>query len=120
MQNTIIQRIQPNCDSLWQRLKAAKEASRKTNQQIADETGISISTISKFFSGVSSAPSVFNISALCICLNVSLDALMGIRPPAPSGQKSSGMSEEHQPILKNMYSQATISLFTFIPLTIKG
>ena len=120
MQKTIIQRIQPNCDSLWQRLKAAKEASHKTNQQIANETGISISTISKFFSGASSAPSVFNIAALCICLDVSLDDLMGIRPPAPSDQEPSGIPGEHQPILKNMYSQAIVSLFTFIPLAIKG
>ena len=120
MQKTIIQQIQPNCDNLWQRLKAAKEASRKTNQQIANETGISISTISKFFSGASSAPSVFNIAALCICLGVSLDDLMGIRPPAPSDQGPSGMSEEHQHVLKNMYSPAITSLFMFIPLAIKG
>lgn len=140
VQKTIIQQIQPNCDSLYKNIKLAKESLHKTNKELADETGVALSTISKFFSGASSAPCVFNVSALCICLGISLDELMGIRQPTESppeqelselrlklqsadeqlsllrhhnAQLTAGL-EERRPILKNISALATMLLCTSV------
>lgn len=77
-EQTIIQRIQPECDTLHIKMKKEKDNQHKTNQEIADHTGIPISNIGKFFSGFLSNPNVFNVAAVCIYLGLSLDKLMGI------------------------------------------
>lgn len=82
---TIIQRIQPQCDTLHLKMKDEKDAQHKTNRSIADSTGLPVSTVAKFFSGSLSSPSVYGVSAICIDLNMSLDDLMGIADPAPPG-----------------------------------
>lgn len=86
MNETIIQRIQPQCDTLHLKMKDEKEAQHKTNQNVADSTGVSISTVAKFFSGGLSNPGVFGVSAICIDLGLSLDDLMGIAQ-APPGEE---------------------------------
>lgn len=86
MNETIIQRIQPQCDTLHLKMKDEKEAQHKTNQSVADSTGVSISTVAKFFSGGLSNPGVFGVSAICIDLGLSLDDLMGIAQ-APPGEE---------------------------------
>lgn len=80
---TIIQQIQPYYDELHLKMKAEKNAQSKTNQDIADTTGLSFSTVSKFFTGQLSDPGVFGVSAICIDLAMSLDELMGIDTPPP-------------------------------------
>lgn len=86
MNETIIQRIQPQCDTLYLKMKDEKEAQHKTNQSVADNTGVSISTVAKFFSRSLSNPGVFGVSAICIDLGLSLDNLMGIAQ-APPGEE---------------------------------
>ena len=81
MYKTIIQQISDKCDALPDNMKAEKERQRKTNQQIADETGISINTVNKFFAGNMSNPGIFSVIPMIIDLNMSADALMGISPP---------------------------------------
>ena len=73
----ILQDIQPQCDALYLRLREAKEASRKTLPQIAQETGVPEYTVNKFFSGHLTNPSVYHVAAYCFCLGVSLDGLFG-------------------------------------------
>lgn len=77
---TIIQQIQPQCDTLHEKIKEQKDAMHETNQSVADHTGIPISNVAKFFSGALANPSVFYTAAMCIFLDLSLDELMGIRP----------------------------------------
>lgn len=77
---TIIQQIQPQCYTLHLKMKERKDALHETNQSVADKTGIPISNIGKFFSGALANPSVFYMAAICICLNISLDELLGIAP----------------------------------------
>lgn len=77
---TILQRIQPQCDALHLKMRSEKDAQQKTNQSVADSTGVPKSTVAKFFSGALSNPSVFGVSAICIDLGMSLDNLMGITP----------------------------------------
>ena len=45
---TIIQKIQPQCDKLHIALKNQKELMHLTNQDIADITGLPLSNIAKF------------------------------------------------------------------------
>lgn len=61
-------------------MKKAKEDQHKTNQQIIDSTGLSESTVKKFFSGHLSGPSIYDVTAIAIDLGLSLDELMEISP----------------------------------------
>lgn len=74
----ILQHISTFCDNLPSAMKEEKERQRKTNQQIADSTGLSISTVNKFFAGSLSNPGIFSVAPIAIDLGMSLDALMGI------------------------------------------
>lgn len=103
---TIIQRIQPQCDALPQRMKDAKNAQHKTNQSVADSTGVPLSTVAKFFSGTLSSPSVFGVAAMCIDLDLSLDNLMGITAEQPEEDRSYIMELE----LRLESSQAQLAL----------
>lgn len=77
----IIQQISTICENLPTKMKNAKEDQHKTNQQIIDSTGLSESTVKKFFSGHLSGPSIYDVTAIAIDLSLSLDELMEISPP---------------------------------------
>ena len=77
----IIQQISTICDNLPTKMKKAKEDQHKTNQQIIDSTGLSESTVKKFFSGHLSGPSIYDVTAMAIDLGLSLDELMELSPP---------------------------------------
>ena len=77
----IIQQISTICDNLPVKMKKAKEDQHKTNQQIIDSTGLSESTVKKFFSGHLSGPSIYDVTAMAIDLGLSLDELMELSPP---------------------------------------
>lgn len=62
-------------------MKKAKEDQHKTNQQIIDSTGLSESTVKKFFSGHLNGPSIYDVTAIAIDLGLSLDELMELSPP---------------------------------------
>lgn len=57
-----------------------REAQRKTAQTIADESGISISTVNNYFSSASKQPSVYTVGPICKSLGVSLDQYFEIVP----------------------------------------
>lgn len=80
-EQTIIQRIQPQCDSLHIKMRNQKDALHETNQSVADNTGIPLSNVGKFFSGALTSPSVFYTAAMCIHLGMSLDELFEIAQP---------------------------------------
>lgn len=91
---TIIQQIQPNCDSLYKQIKAAANAQHKTHKDIVENTGVARSTVAKFLSGAISNPGVFFVAPLCIYLGLSLDELMGITtPPAPQEETAVEIAE---------------------------
>nr|DAD74412.1 MAG TPA: SOS-response transcriptional repressor [Siphoviridae sp. ct3pR10] len=77
----IIQQISTICDNLPAKMKKAKEEQHKTNQQIIDSTGLSESTVKKFFSGHLSGPSIYDVTAMAIDLGLSLDELMELSHP---------------------------------------
>ena len=77
----IIQEISETCERLPGKMKQAKEDQHKTNQQIIDSTGICESAVKKFFSGHLSGPSIYDVTAIAIDLDLSLDELMELSPP---------------------------------------
>ena len=90
---TIIQTIQPQCNTLHLKIKDAKDRQHETNQSIADHTGIPISNIAKFFSGSLASPSVFYVAAICIHLHLSLDDLMEITQPPKEPDTETNVAE---------------------------
>lgn len=80
----IIAKIQPECDEFCLKVKEAKKAQGKTNQDIADATGIPLSHISKFLSGNLANPNIYNAAAVCIYLGISLDEVFGLKPNSAS------------------------------------
>lgn len=78
---TIIQKISTNCDNLPAELRKAKETKHYTNQQVSDETGLSISTVNKMLAGELKNPGIFSVAPVCICLGLSMDNLMGVQLP---------------------------------------
>lgn len=67
-------------DTLKELCREARDRQNITIQDLADETGISISTIGNFFASKSKAPNVYNAGAICATLGVSLDDYFGIEP----------------------------------------
>lgn len=80
-EQTILQRIKPQCYSLHIKMRDQKDSLHETNQSVADSTGIPLSNVGKFFSGALANPSVFNTAAMCIHLGMSMDELFEIAPP---------------------------------------
>ena len=77
----IIQQIAKTCENLPTKMKQAKEEQHKTNQQIIDSTGVCESAVKKFFSGHLTGPSIYDVTAIAIDLDLSLDELMELSPP---------------------------------------
>ena len=65
-------------DTLKELCREARDRQNITIQDLADETGISISTIGNFFASKSKAPNVYNAGAICAALGVSIDEYFGI------------------------------------------
>ena len=65
-------------DTLKELCREARDRQDITIQDLADETGISVSTLGNFFASKSKAPSVYNAGAICAALGVSLDRYFGI------------------------------------------
>ena len=75
-----------------------REAQRKTAQTIADESGISISTVNNYFSSASKQPSVYTVGPICKSLGVSLDRYFEIVP------KGEDLTEREEALLTQQVS----------------
>lgn len=80
-QISTLQKLEPECEKLVARIKAAKHKQCKTIQQLADETGVPKATLSRFFAGTLMHPGFTDVCALCVALDMSMDELMGITAP---------------------------------------
>lgn len=56
----------------------AKSRLNMTNQDIADVSGVPISTVKNFFAASSKSPSVYTVAPICSALGVSIDAALNI------------------------------------------
>lgn len=59
-------------------LKEQRDEMKMTNQDIADKSGLSLNTVTNYFSSRSKAPSIYTVGPLCAALGVSLDRHFGI------------------------------------------
>lgn len=81
--NVTIQKISTNCGSLPYELRKEKDLQHFTNQQIADETGLALSTVNKLLAGELKNPGIFPVAAVAAYLGMSLDVLTGITDIRP-------------------------------------
>lgn len=58
----------------------AKEQKRMTSQDIADASGVPLSTVNNFFAASSRLPSIGTAGPICQVLGVSMDSYYGIAP----------------------------------------
>lgn len=70
-----------------ERLNEFKKRKGLTNAQLAEMTGITISTIDKITSGNNTNPKLRTIEALCEALDCSLNDVIGFDTPKINGQK---------------------------------
>lgn len=54
---------------------------RKTNQDIADESGLSVNAVGQFLRGETKSPSVDTVGPICAALGVSMDEHFGVEAP---------------------------------------
>lgn len=81
LKETILQQMAEKFDAFVPALRQAKSASGMTLEQIADETGVSNSVITKLFSGNAANPTLTAVAPVCKLLGVSLDSLFGLSHP---------------------------------------
>lgn len=61
-------------------LRTKRDANNISNQEIADRSGLSIHTVTNYFSSRSKASSAFTVGKICMALNISFDQAFGIIP----------------------------------------
>ena len=71
-------------ENLWETCREAKATMqpRKTNQDIADESGLSVNAVGQFLRGETKSPSVDTVGPICAALGVSMDEHCGVETPA--------------------------------------
>ena len=57
---------------------------RKTNQDVAENTDLSVGTVSQFLRGDIKNPSVYTVGPICREMGVSMDEYFGIPPAEPA------------------------------------
>lgn len=76
--------------------REARDRLNCTNQDIADETGIPLSSVKNFFAATSKAPSVVSAGLICKYLGISLDDYFDIVPTVSTeAQLRQQLKEEH-------------------------
>lgn len=82
-ENTTNEKILTNCSNLPFELRKEKDLQHFTNQKIADDTGLALSTVNKLLAGELKNPGIFPVAAVAAYLGMSLDVLTGITDVMP-------------------------------------
>lgn len=74
-------------EKLWETCREAKGTMQphKTNQDIADESGVSVNAVSQFLRGETTKPYINTVGPICASLGVSMDEHFGVPPAEPAG-----------------------------------
>lgn len=70
----------PTLNQLQDLCREAKERKHMTAQEIADESGVPLSTVNNFFAAASRLPAIGTAGPICRVLDVSMDSYYGIAP----------------------------------------
>ena len=73
-------------EKLWETCREAKDTMQphKTNQDIADESGVSVNAVSQFLRGETTKPYINTVGPICASLGVSMDEHFGVPPAEPA------------------------------------
>ena len=74
-------------EKLWETCREEKDTMQphKTNQDIADESGVSVNAVSQFLRGETTKPYINTVGPICASLGVSMDEHFGVPPAEPAG-----------------------------------
>ena len=74
-------------EKLWETCREAKDTMQphKTNQDIADESGVSVNAVSQFLRGETTKPYIDTVGPICASPGVSMDEHFGVPPAEPAG-----------------------------------
>ncbi|MGN0246823.1 MAG: helix-turn-helix domain-containing protein [Lachnospiraceae bacterium] len=86
-------------------LKEQRDEKKMTNQDIADKSGLSLNTVTNYFSSRSKAPSIYTVGPLCAALGVSLDKYFGIVADSKKQQTENEQIIEKQNIYINQLTE---------------
>lgn len=86
-------------------LKEQRDEKKMTNQDIADKSGLSLNTVTNYFSSRSKAPSIYTVGPLCAALGVSLDKYFGIVPDSKKQKAENEQIIEKQNIYINQLTE---------------
>lgn len=86
----IISDMTNRAEQLRAEVRAAKTAQGKSNQALAEETGIGKSSVDKLLAGNIGSPGLIQVAAICKVLGLSIDTAMGLRE---GGTKPGGSAE---------------------------
>lgn len=99
-------------EKLWETCREAKDTMQphKTNQDIADESGVSVNAVSQFLRGETTKPYINTVGPICASLGVSLDEPFGVPPAEPSEPSDAEKLRAENASLRAQFAQQQKSL----------
>ncbi len=99
-------------EKLWETCREAKDTMQphKTNQDIADESGVSVNAVSQFLRGETTKPYINTDGPICASLGVSLDEHFGVPPAEPSEPSDAEKLRAENASLRAQFAQQQKSL----------
>lgn len=99
-------------EKLWETCREAKDTMQphKTNQDIADESGVSVNAVSQFMRGETTKPYINTVGPICASLGVSLDEHFGVPPAEPSEPSDAEKLRAENASLRAQFAQQQKSL----------
>lgn len=99
-------------EKLWETCREAKDTMQphKTNQDIADESGVSVNAVSQFLRGETTKPYIDTVGPICASLGVSLDEHFGVPPAEPAGSSDTEKLLAENAALRAQFAQQQKSL----------
>ena len=79
---------------LWEICRDAKDAAHITNQNIADETGLSLNAVSQYLRGDTKNSSVYTVGPICCACGVDLNAYFNIKIPSEKNPNDCSACQE--------------------------
>ena len=79
---------------LWEICRDAKDAAHITNQNIADETGLSLNAVAQYLRGDTKNSSVYTVGPICCACGVDLNAYFNIKIPSEKNPNDCSACQE--------------------------
>lgn len=101
-------------EKLWETCREAKDTMQphKTNQDIADESGVSVNAVSQFLRGETTKPYIDTVGPICASLGVSMDEHFGVPPADPAESSDVEKLRAESAALRAQLAQQQKSLHT--------